>query len=187
LRGALDAGVRVIAAHCASLGTFADLDAPESSRPERPSFELFLRLMRDPRYPRLYGDLSSMNQVHHDPALLAVLLRAIELHPRLLYASDYPLPAVRWVVSPRRHVVAGLLDPADRPTIDEIFESNPLLFDVVLLRALRVVDGDRELRFARETFETRRVYERGALSARGSPGARPAPMRGADPSPSPRA
>ena len=49
LRRALEAGVRVIVAHCASTGDDEDLDAPPGRRTRLPSFELFLRLMADPR------------------------------------------------------------------------------------------------------------------------------------------
>ena len=51
LRRPLDAGVRVVVAHCASLGSGVDLDRGESG-PMVPNFELFARLMDDPRYAR---------------------------------------------------------------------------------------------------------------------------------------
>jgi len=45
LRRALDRGVRVIVAHCASLGEGKDLDDPEGASAD--SFDLFLRLLFD--------------------------------------------------------------------------------------------------------------------------------------------
>ena len=47
LRRALEHGVHVIVAHCASLGSNEDLDDPQHGRCE--SFDLFLRLMDEPR------------------------------------------------------------------------------------------------------------------------------------------
>src|SRR3954464_9600802 len=60
LRRALDAGVRVVVAHCASMGEDRDLDRG-GARVD--SFELFARLMGEPRYERnLFGDISAMTQ-----------------------------------------------------------------------------------------------------------------------------
>src|SRR5688500_7690056 len=60
LRRALDHGVKVIVAHCAGLGTNQDLDHPGR---KAHNFELFLRLMEDPRYEgRVFGDISAMTQ-----------------------------------------------------------------------------------------------------------------------------
>ena len=56
LRRPLEQGVRVLVAHCASLGTGLDLDA--GSRPARvDNFALFVRLMEEPNYQGLlFGD-----------------------------------------------------------------------------------------------------------------------------------
>ena len=51
LRRPLAAGVRVIAAHCASLGEDQDLDHPQ--RPRAASFHLFLRLMEEEEWEGL--------------------------------------------------------------------------------------------------------------------------------------
>src|SRR5258706_11557237 len=78
LRGALDRGVRVIAAHCATLGESLDLDAnanPDKA-PKASDFDLFARLMDDRRYQGLlYGDLSAITQVNHAAALPRLLAR----------------------------------------------------------------------------------------------------------------
>ena len=99
LRRALDAGVRVVVAHCASMGSYEDLDAPD--RAQTASFDLFMRMLRNPAYrDNLYGDISTLAHVHHGVGPLRELLRAPELHPRLVYGSDYPLPALRFFVMP---------------------------------------------------------------------------------------
>ncbi len=62
LRRALDHGVRVIVAHCASMGDGEDLDAGANA-PRVTNFELFARLMEEARYEGLlYGDISAMTQ-----------------------------------------------------------------------------------------------------------------------------
>ena len=61
LRRALEAGVRVIVAHCAGLGDNEDLDDPQRKR--IPNFDLFLRLMEDKRYEGLlFADISAITQ-----------------------------------------------------------------------------------------------------------------------------
>ena len=134
LRRPLDAGVRVIAAHCASLGEDQDLDAP--GRPMVPSFRLFLRLMREERYrDRLLGDLSGLTH-YNRCRWLPELLAASDLHPRLVNGSDYPLPAVDVVVRLGRLVDAGVLDPELLPPLRELWRENVLRFDLALKRSL---------------------------------------------------
>jgi mannonate dehydratase len=134
LRRPLDAGVRVIAAHCASLGEDKDLDAP--GRPMVPSFRLFLRLMREERYrDRLLGDLSGLTH-YNRCRWLPELLASSDLHPRLVNGSDYPLPAVDVVVRLGRLVEAGVLDPELLPPLRELWGENVLRFDLALKRSL---------------------------------------------------
>jgi len=59
LRRALDAGVKVVLAHCASDGDDVDLDAGDGKRVK--SFELFSRMMDEPQYVGLlYGEISAL-------------------------------------------------------------------------------------------------------------------------------
>ncbi len=168
LRRALDSGVRVVVAHCGSMGSYRDLDA--GGERQAASFDLFWRMFTDPRHATLlYADISTMTQVHHDPAQSSRLLRAPELHGRLLYGSDYPLPALRFMVAPARLQWADLLDGEDRRTCDELFDVNPLLFDFVVQRALRAVENGRTWRFAPSVFETADFFQ--GLSRPPSPAA----------------
>ncbi len=110
LRRALDIGVRVILAHCASLGEDKDLDQGENG-PLRPSFDLFARLMDAPRYQgRVFGDISAMTQYDRLPYLKKVLARP-DWHARLLHGSEYPLPGIFPIYSSAPWVRMGLLDP----------------------------------------------------------------------------
>lgn len=148
LRRALDAGVRVVVAHCASLGTDVDLDDPEHRRVS--SFELFLRLMDDERYAGLvFGEISATTQVNRMGALVELLARP-DLHGRLVHGTDYPLPAVNVVIWTRALVGEGLLTPAERDALNEVYDYNPLLFDVALKRTVR--HPETGSRFAASVF-----------------------------------
>ena len=92
LRRALEHGVRVIVAHCASTGASVDTDRGING-PEVENFALFTRLMDDPRYHgKLYGDISALTESSRVGPLVKYVIRRIDWHDRLLNGSDYPLP-----------------------------------------------------------------------------------------------
>jgi hypothetical protein len=158
LRTALDAGVRVVVAHCASLGSMLDTDAGDSGT-KATAFDLFMRMMREPRYEgRLFGDISAVTQVNRGVRVVRDLLRARELHPRLVNGSDYPVAALRILFSPTRFEMNGLLNRRQRRLCSEIAQINPLLFDFVLKRCLAVRDGDGIFRFSPIIFESARIF-----------------------------
>lgn len=135
LRAALDRGVKVIIAHCASLGQSEDLDDP--ARPKVPSFSLFLRLMGEDRYRGLlFGEISATTQFNR-LGVLPTLLERSELHDRLVNGSDYPLPAINIVIRTSSLQTAGLISAEERKALNEIYDFNPLLFDFVLKRTLK--------------------------------------------------
>ena len=155
LRPALDAGVRVVIAHCASLGEDRDLDRGENG-PHVASFALFERLMREPRYEKLaFGDISSITQSNRAGGVLARVLVEEGWHARLLNGSDYPLPGVMPIYSVDYLVSLGLLDTSAATVLSEIRRHNALAFDFVLKRTLRA-NGKR---FAARIFQTRRFFE----------------------------
>ncbi|MDX1376559.1 MAG: amidohydrolase family protein [Burkholderiales bacterium] len=154
LRAALDAGVRVVAAHCSSLGEDRDLDRGPNG-PYVPSFGLFARMMDTPATAgRLYGDISAVTQLNRATDVLVTLLEREDWHPRLLNGSDYPLPGVMPIFSVRDLVARGLLEPAAEDVLKTIRGHNPLLFDFVLKRTLRA-NGSA---FAPSVFETRAFF-----------------------------
>jgi uncharacterized protein len=159
LRRALDAGVRVVVAHCASMGEDRDLDRGANG-PYVDSFSLFERIFK--KHNNVYGDLSAMTQVNRaGPALVKVIENA-DWHPRLLNGSDYPLPGVMPIFSVDYLVSLKLLEAAAAPVLREIRAHNPLLFDFVLKRSLRV-GGTRTTAgkaFAAAVFETRGFFMR---------------------------
>jgi uncharacterized protein len=135
LRRALDAGVTVIMAHCASLGTNEDLDHP--GRKAR-NFDLFLRLMGEARYRgRLFGDLAAITQINRAPRILRELLSRRDLQDRLVDGSDYPLPGVNLVIWTSQFKALHMITGEERKALDELFHVNPLLFDFVLKRTIQ--------------------------------------------------
>ena len=147
-------------AHCGSLGENDDLDRPGT---RLSSFQLFLRLTEEAQWDRtLFGDLSAVTQINRCCDPLKELLRRPELHRRLVNGSDYPLPAIDLLVSLRQLVGAGLLAEEDRAACGELFAANPLLFDLVLKRALRLEEGGSTSRFAGSVFETAWLFDRPA-------------------------
>ena len=157
LRRALEAGVRVVVAHCAAMGSFRDLD--RDGQPQARSFDLFLRLLGEDAYEEnLFADVSTLAHVHHGLGPLRELLKATELHHRLVYGSDYPLPALRFMLSPSKLQLGGLLEPEDRRLCNELFRTNPLLFDFAVNRSLRVVEGGKVYRFSTRVFETEWLF-----------------------------
>jgi len=155
LRRALEHGVRVAVAHCATMGHDHDIDRGANG-PLTRGFELFARLMEEPAHEKtLYGDLSAITQINRaDPALTLILERT-HWHARLLNGSDYPLPGIMPLYSLNQLARLKLLAPETIPVLTEIREYNALLFDFVLKRHLRY-EGKS---FARGTFETRRFFD----------------------------
>ena len=153
LRRPLERGVRVIVAHCASLGEHVDLDRADGPRVD--AFSLFGRLMDEPRYKnQLYGDISAVTQANRASAALPTLLTRGDWHGRLINGSDYPLPGVMPLFSLRRFVEGGYLKETEAAVLSEIRRYNPLLFDFALKRSL-AKDGRR---LAPVVFESRRLF-----------------------------
>jgi len=158
LRAALDEGVRVVAAHCSSLGEDRDLERGANG-PLLPSFQLFARMMDRPGYQgRLFGDISAVTQLNRATDVLVTLLEREDWHPRLLNGSDYPLPGVMPIFSVGDLVARGLLAESSAEPLKTIRSHNPLLFDFVVKRALRA-NGKS---FAASIFETRDFFLRRA-------------------------
>jgi len=154
LRRALDHGVRVIVAHCASLGDGVDLDRGPDG-PAVSNFALFARLMDEPRYHKqLFGDLAAVGQLLRAGDSLRTLLARRDWQSRLVYGSDYPLPGVMPVFAPKDLAKQGFLTPPEAAFLQELRRHNPLLFDVALKRLL-AVNGQG---FDPAVFATRRVF-----------------------------
>ena len=155
LRRALDHGVRVVVAHCASMGAERDLDRGRNG-PFLDCFDLFTRLMAEPRYEQnLFADISAVPQTNRAKYLQTIVARH-EWHPRLMNGSDYPLPGVMPLFSVDGLVARGWLKASEAAVIKSLRDYNPLMFDFVLKRSLRV--GGAKL--SDPIFETKPFFER---------------------------
>jgi predicted TIM-barrel fold metal-dependent hydrolase len=136
LRRALDHGIKVIVAHCAGLGSNEDLDSKDRKIVD--NFDLFLGLMDEKRYEGLvFGELSAMTQFNRS-GKLRTLLKREDLQERLVNGSDYPLPAVNLLIKTRPLVKQGYINADEADSLKEIYDYNPLLFDFVLKRTLKL-------------------------------------------------
>jgi mannonate dehydratase len=98
-----------------------------------------MRLMDEKRYEGLlFGEISAMTQFNRSGKPLRTMLAREELHERLVNGSDYPLPAVNLLIRTRPLVKQGYISVEEGESLKEIYDYNPLLFDFVLKRALRV-------------------------------------------------
>ncbi|MCM3900825.1 MAG: amidohydrolase family protein [Pyrinomonadaceae bacterium] len=144
LRRALDHGVKVIVAHCAGLGVNEDLDKPDKKHVH--NFDLFMRLMDEKRYEGLvFGEISAMTQFNRIGEPLTTILEREDLHDRLLNGSDYPLPAINVLIRTRPLVRGGYINADERESLKEIYDYNPLLFDFVLKRTIKLPTTNKRL------------------------------------------
>ena len=141
LRRALDLGCKVIAAHCASEGDDEDLDEGEENDCNHVNAcDLFIRLMREERYEGLlFGDISALVAFKRVDALKKII-QCSDIHHRLIYGSDYPVPAVNGVVWYGRLIRNGLISNKQADCLREVFRFNPVLADFVLKRVMRYKD-----------------------------------------------
>ncbi|MBS1150009.1 MAG: amidohydrolase [Myxococcaceae bacterium] len=153
LRRPLEHGVKVVVAHCACLGQNPDLDAPEASRPWVDNFELFTRLMDEPKWAGLlFGEISAMTIVNRIGKPLQRVLRDPKLQARLMNGSDYPLPALNVLMQTRAVEQQGFITAEERGWLNEIDQHDPLLFDFVMKRTLRLRENGQEHRLADALF-----------------------------------
>lgn len=144
LRRALDHGVKVIVAHCAGLGQNEDLDRPDKKSTH--NFDLFMRLMDEKRYEGLvFGEMSAMTQFNRIGKPLTTILEREDLHERLVNGSDYPLPAINVLIRTRPLVKGGYINTDEREALNEIYDYNPLLFDFVLKRTIKLPGTTKRL------------------------------------------
>jgi mannonate dehydratase len=150
LRRALDAGVRVVIAHCATIGK----DMADAGKEFR-SFDIFAQLMAEKQWQdRLFGDISAIVLRNRDTEVIKTLLTETAWHNRLLYGSDYPLTGILPLISPKALAEAGLLaEDAVEPLL-ALQDYHPFRFDFVLKRSL----SWQGKRFADSVFATRPFF-----------------------------
>jgi uncharacterized protein len=162
LRRPLDAGVRVVLAHCASDGEDMDLDDP--NKPYVKSFALFSRLMDEDKYKGLlFGEISAITLFNHAWTIEHLLARKDWL-PRMLNGSDYPLPGILPLISLKQLVDKKLLDKNHVEFLKTCRIYNPILFDFALKRLIQS-NGQS---FPNSVFETRRFFDAASPQATSS-------------------
>ncbi len=155
LRRPLEHGVRVILAHCASLGEYADIDRGEDG-PQVDSLSLFHRLAAERRYAgRIFGDLSAVTLVNRARSILERLWGRSEFHGRMINGSDYPLPGIMPLISTQGFVDWGFLAREEAGVLVEVRRYNPLLYDFMLKRRLSIGG----VRLPSAVFHSRRIFQ----------------------------
>ena len=153
LRRALDAGVKVVVAHCAGSGYDEDLDKPGT---RKKSFALFSRLMERSEWKEnLFGDISAIVLSNRKVSVLKTLLMRDDWHGRLLNGSDYPLPGILPMISPSMLAHQGLLPKEQVTNLQALRYANALYFDLALKRSLSWQGKS----FPAKIFETRTFFE----------------------------
>lgn len=133
LRRALNAGVKVVMAHFASMGKCKDLDSVTAIKKD--CFLLAMRLFKNKKYvSNLFADISAVTIFTHVNSNLEALLDYQGFHHRLVNGSDYPLPAIDYLYKTAQLVKLGYLTKKKAKLLDEIYKYNPLLFDFALKR-----------------------------------------------------
>jgi predicted TIM-barrel fold metal-dependent hydrolase len=134
---ALSMGVKIIMAHCASLGSYIDPLTGE----EESGFEIFLKMME--KYEGLlFGEISTLTQSNRymENDALKTILKRKDLHHRLVNGSDYPLPGINFLYQTKGLADEGFISDEEKEALNLIYSYNPLLFDFVLKRTLRHPD-----------------------------------------------
>ncbi len=152
MRKALDSGVRVVLAHCASDGDDEDID---NQNKIVKSFDLFTRMMDTPAYQNLvFGEISAITLFNHAWVIKPLLSRT-DWHHRLLNGTDYPLPAILPLVSTKQLYREGLLEESHLLFLQALRNYNPLMFDFAVKRLMQWQGAG----FSKGIFETRRVFD----------------------------
>jgi predicted TIM-barrel fold metal-dependent hydrolase len=145
---ALEMGVKIIMAHCASLGSYID----PATGAEESGFEIFLKMME--KYEGLlFGEISTLTQSNRymENDALKTILNRKDLHHRLVNGSDYPLPGINFLYRTKGLADEGFISNEEKEALNLIYSYNPLLFDFVLKRTLRHPD-DRSQKFPATVF-----------------------------------
>ncbi len=153
LRKPLDMGVKVIIAHCASLGSSEDLES--KSKKLISNFDLFARLMNDGNYQsNCIADISAINLINREISEVKQIVENEKWHDRLLFASDYPLPGVMPLISSKNLSKNGLLDSKYIPFVSQVRKHNVWLYDFLIKRLM----SSKGINFSNSVFETKKHF-----------------------------
>lgn len=155
LKMPLDMGVKVVMAHVASLGKCKDIEVKSGACKQGEAYiDIAIEMMKQNKYKDiLFADISAITQYNRQHNISKIILET-EIHDRLINGSDYPLPAVNIVIRTGQLCDEGYISEAERDQLNEIYDYNPLLFDYVLKRTIRVsaANSDKKYRFPASIF-----------------------------------
>lgn len=138
----LDMGVKVVMAHAASLGSCKDSEIKAGvCKQDEEYIDIAIDMMKQEKYKtNLFADISAITQYNRQHNIRKLILET-EIHDRLINGSDYPLPAVNIVIRTGQLCDEGYITELERDQLNEIYDYNPLLFDYVLKRTIRVAES----------------------------------------------
>lgn len=161
-RRALARGVRVVLAYDGGTAEYPDPSAKAEANGDKPRISglaMFIRLVRESgENAELYADIGALVQRGRVPETLAELLQHPDIFDRLVYASGYPLPAINGAVDIDTLAEYGFVTDDQAAALHEIYNVNPLLFDFVVKRLIRLPHTDLGLPddiFTRDVFAKR--------------------------------
>lgn len=143
-RRALKMGVHIIMAHSASGAVYPD--PKDDNAAPRNGTLWFIDLLGTPDTGKnLYGDISGISQRGRAQASLAAVLQHPQIFEHLLYASAYPLPAVNAAIDLDELARSDFISTEQVSPLRSIYQLNPLLFNFVLARTVRLPNTDLAL------------------------------------------
>lgn len=135
LRLPLDLGLKVVIAHMASRGPCLDYD---NNNAKIDCSKLFWRLFDEKKYEKnLFSESSSLLIYERIGEPLNELIEREDIHHRIGYGSDYPLPGINWIYRTNVMEDMGYITKEERKLLNEIYGFNPLLFHFVALRTVK--------------------------------------------------
>lgn len=134
-RAALEAGVNVVMVQVSGGQRYPAAEGHGSAT----ATQLLLHLLRNPAFDdNLYVALAGVAGADRAEGSLTAWLRHPQVGGQLVYASGYPRPAVATVVDLAELAEMGFLTDEQAHALREIRAVNPLLFDFVLMRTIRL-------------------------------------------------
>ena len=155
LKTALNKGVKVIMAHLASLGMCEDF---ENDNQPTECFDLFWRMIEDKKYTGLaFGEMSGTTIHTRIGRPYNKVLEHPEMKGRFVNGSDYPLPGINMLYRTKQYLKMGYITEEERDALNEIYNYNPLLFDLMSKRVLKHPKKGNVL--AKEIFTSQNLVE----------------------------
>jgi len=136
LKHALDAGVTVVMCHSGGDVGHGDKEIKyEGKNSSESFFDMMDKASKKTNWD-LYGDISALT-IEKNIERFVYIIGNETLKYRILYGSDYPLPAVSFLYPVGELIDRKYLEERLRKPLREIFKYNPLIFDFVLKRNIK--------------------------------------------------